>query len=359
MLRPIRPFSASANLRGFPLCPLFFALRPCLSSQSLGSSSAVLLFSQPSRCSFLASHFPQRISLLLRLLLLRSAVCLSLSDRGACRSQRSAIRSAATSPQRFPSAVSLALLPRAFPLAVSLALLPRAFPLAVSLSLRPSASPWRFLFRSVPALPLWRFLPRFAPALPLGGFRASSQRFSLAVSLALRPIAFPLAVSLSLRPSACPWRFLSRSVPALFLGGFSLASPHRFPLAVSLSLRPSASHWRFLSHSDQRFSSREPLRAHAPAWKFFSKIPLGIFELRRFFPRLRRFVLCSCRRRGSPTIKPGGDERMCDGLPNAVETIERLARESERLSIELQAVKQENEALKAKISELEKKLETA
>ena len=33
--------------------------------------------------------------------------------------------------------------------------------------------------------------------------------------------------------------------------------------------------------------------------------------------------------------------------------------ESERLSIELQAVKQENEALKAKISELEKKLETA
>ncbi len=257
MLRPIRPFSASANLRGFPLCPLFFALRPCLSSQSLGSSSAVLLFSQPSRCSFLASHFPQRISLLLRLLLLRSAVCLSLSGRGAWRF-RSAIRSAATSPQRFP--------------------------LAVSYALRPSAS-------------LWRFLSRFVPALSL-------------------------------------WRFLSRFVPALSLGGFSLASPQRFPLPVSYALRPSASLWRFLS-----------LRPSAFPW--------------RFFPRLRRFVLCSCRRRGSPTIKPGGDERMCDGLPNAAETIERLARESERLSIELQAVKQENEALKAKISELEKKLETA
>ena len=244
MLRPIRPFSASANLRGFPLCPLFFALRPCLSSQSLGSSSAVLLFSQPSRCSFLASHFPQRISLLLRLLLLRSAVCLSLSGRGAWRF-RSAIRSAATSPQRFP-----------------------------------------------------------------------------------------LAVSYALRPSASLWRFLSRFVPALSLGGFSLASPQRFPLPVSYALRPSASLWRFLS-----------LRPSAFPW--------------RFFPRLRRFVLCSCRRRGSPTIKPGGDERMCDGLPNAAETIERLARESERLSIELQAVKQENEALKAKISELEKKLETA
>ena len=50
---------------------------------------------------------------------------------------------------------------------------------------------------------------------------------------------------------------------------------------------------------------------------------------------------------------------MCDDLPNAAETIERLARESERLSIELQAAKKENEALKAKLFELEKALEEA
>ena len=50
---------------------------------------------------------------------------------------------------------------------------------------------------------------------------------------------------------------------------------------------------------------------------------------------------------------------MCDILPNAAETIERLARESERLSIELQAAKKENEALKAKLLELEKMLEEA
>ena len=145
LLRISAPFSSA-------LC--FFALRPCLSSQSLGSSSAVLLFSQPSRCSFLASHFPQRISLLLRLLLLRSAVCLSLAGHSAWRF-RSAIRSVATSLPRFPSAVSL--------------------------SLCPSASPWRFL-------------TRFVPALFLGGFsRAPPQRFPLAVSLAPRPSAFLLA----------------------------------------------------------------------------------------------------------------------------------------------------------------------
>lgn len=45
---------------------------------------------------------------------------------------------------------------------------------------------------------------------------------------------------------------------------------------------------------------------------------------------------------------------MCDCLPNALEMVERLSRESERLSIELEAVKQENAALKARISELEK-----
>ena len=145
LLRISAPFSSA-------LC--FFALRPCLSSQSLGSSSAVLLFSQPSRCSFLASQFPQRISLLLRLLLLRSAVCLSLAGHSAWRF-RSAIRSVATSLPRFPSAVSLLLCP--------------------------SASPWRFL-------------TRFVPALFLGGFsRAPPQRFPLAVSLAPRPSAFLLA----------------------------------------------------------------------------------------------------------------------------------------------------------------------
>ena len=188
LLRISAPFSSA-------LC--FFALRPCLSSQSLGSSSAVLLFSQPSRCSFLASHFPQRISLLLRLLLLRSAVCLLLAGHSAWRF-RSAIRSIATPPQRFP-----------------------------------------------------------------------------------------LAVSPALRPSAFPRRFLSRSAPALPLGGFSRAST-------------------------QRFSSRERLHAHAPAWKFFSKIPLGIFELRRFFPRLRRFVLCCQRQPASPKRSAAtADRRFC------------------------------------------------
>ena len=93
--------------------------------------------------------------------------------------------------------------------------------------------------------------------------------------------------------------------------------------------------------------------------KFFQKSLLGIFEPTRIFPRPRRFVLCFCRRQGRPTIKPGGDGRMCDDLPNAAETIERLARESERLSIELQAAKKENEALKAKLFELEKALEEA
>ena len=77
-------------------------------------------------------------------------------------------------------------------------------------------------------------------------------------------------------------------------------------------LFPSASLWRFLSHSVQRSSSREPLHAHAPAWKFFSKIPLGIFELRRFFPRLRRFVLCCQRQPASPKRSAAtADRRFC------------------------------------------------
>lgn len=108
---------------------------------------------------------------------------------------------------------------------------------------------------------------------------------------------------------------------------------------------------------DGAFSCANILAPGAPAWKKFSKSPIGLFEDRRFFPRLRRFVLCSCRRQGRPTIKPGGDERMCDYLPpSAAELLVSLARESEQLKIKIGQLEKDNAALKAKLSELEKSL---
>lgn len=210
MLRPIRPFSASANLRAFLLCPLFFRFAPLL----IVSVSRFILC-RPAFFSAFPLFFPR---------------------------------------VPFPAA---------------------HFPFASALA--PPLCGLPFACRSqCLAVPLCDSLRRnFAPALSLGGFSfALSQRF-------------PLAVSYALRPSAFPRRFLSRSAPALPLGGFSRAST-------------------------QRFSSRERLHAHAPAWKFFSKIPLGIFELRRFFPRLRRFVLCCQRQPASPKRSAAtADRRFC------------------------------------------------
>ena len=172
MLRPIRPFSASANLRAFPLCPLFFRFAPLL--------------------------------------------IVSVSRFILCR----------------PAFFS-------------------AFPL---------------FFPRVP-FPAAHFPFASALAPPLCGLPFACRSQCLAV---------PLCDSLH-----------RNSAPALPLGGFSRAST-------------------------QRFSSRERLHAHAPAWKFFSKIPLGIFELRRFFPRLRRFVLCCQRQPASPKRSAAtADRRFC------------------------------------------------
>ena len=210
MLRPIRPFSTSANLRAFPLCTLFFRFAPLL----IVSVSRFILC-RPAffsafplffpRVPFPAAHFP-----------FASALAPPLCGLPfAFRSRRLAVRALRFAPSQ---------------------LRPSAFPLAVSYVLRPSASLWRFL---------------------------------------------------SLRPNAFPWRFLTRFVPVLPSGGFSRAPSQRFP-------------------------SREPLYAHTPAWKFFSKIPLGIFELWRFSPRLRRFVLCCQRQPASPKRSAAtADRRLC------------------------------------------------
>ena len=172
MLRPIRPFSASANLRVFPLCPLFFYFAPLL----IVSVSRFILC-RPAFFSAFPLFFPR---------------------------------------VPFPAA---------------------HFPFASALAPPLCGLPFAFRSRRL-AVPLCDSLRRnFAPALPSGGF----------------------------------------------------------------SRAPS-----------QRFPSREPLHAHAPAWKFFSKIPLGIFELWRFSPRHRRFVLCCQRQPASPKRSAAtADRRLC------------------------------------------------
>lgn len=138
MLRPIRPFSASANLRAFPLCPLFFRFAPLL----IVSVSRFILC-RPAffsafplffpRVPFPAAHFP-----------FASALAPPLCGLPfACRSQCLAV----------PLCDSLhrnsapALPPGGFLRASS-----QRFSSAVYLALRPSASPWRFLSRLDPAL---------------------------------------------------------------------------------------------------------------------------------------------------------------------------------------------------------------
>ena len=129
LLRISAPFSSA-------LC--FFALRPCLSSQSLGSSSAVLLFFSAfplffPRVPFPAAHFP-----------FASALAPPLCGLPfACRSQCLAVPLCDSLHRNSAPALSLG----GFSCAPS-----QRFPLAVSLALRPSASFWRFLSRFAPAL---------------------------------------------------------------------------------------------------------------------------------------------------------------------------------------------------------------
>ena len=167
MLRPIRPFSASANLRAFLLCPLFFRFAPLL----IVSVSRFILC-RPAffsafplffpRVPFPAAHFP-----------FASALAPPLCGLPfACRSQCLAVPLCDSLHRNSAPALSLG----GFSCAPS-----QCFPLAVSLALRPSAFPWRFLLR-------------FVSVLFLGGFsRAPPQCFLLAVSLALRSSAFLLA----------------------------------------------------------------------------------------------------------------------------------------------------------------------
>ena len=44
---------------------------------------------------------------------------------------------------------------------------------------------------------------------------------------------------------------------------------------------------------------------------------------------------------------------MAKKMPGAAELVEKLARESERLKIQLEALERENEALRAKLSQIE------